>query len=69
MAKVLLDNISNDTLACWVKDHFYYLPEAVSKEAPKGYAKKWAITLLELRGLLESRGFVVEMSIKPKLID
>lgn len=66
MTKISLDNIGNNELATWIVDHFGYLPEAVSKDAPKGYTKDWCKTLLELKEFLYARGFDVELVVKER---
>lgn len=63
MAKITLDNLSNEQAFGWLQDHFHYLPEAMATVEPKGYVKDWAKTLYELTFLLEGRGFDVRLSI------
>jgi hypothetical protein len=69
MTKISLDNIGNNELATWIVDHFYYLPEAVSKDAPKGYTKVWCKTLLELKEFLYARGYDVELNVTKRSTD
>jgi hypothetical protein len=69
MTKLSLDNIGNKELAAWLVDHFYYLPEAVCKDVPKGYTKDWCKTLLELKEFLWQRGFDVELVVKERTND
>ena len=63
MAKITLDNLSNNDAINWLNDHFYHLPEALTQDAPKGYSKAWVKTLYELKFFLEDRGFDIRLSI------